>query len=209
MHTPEWFYTGSENRAFHSACALRFLRNTDAPVVVILFFCVCALGPTMAQTAPPRAKHILAVDDDDMSFFILKTILSHEPVELTRAVDGVDAVQQFKDNHTKFELILMDIEMPRMNGLEAAQKIRAFEIQEDLAPTMIVALTAHDEPEYHRKIFDARMNSIVQKPVRQQPLLEAMRIALESALIGKGGGAGRRWTNYRGEGSNKHAFFCR
>lgn len=129
---------------------------------------------------PAIAQRILCAEDDDMSFFILKTMLKKQPVELTRAVDGVDVFQKYQERPKYYELILMDIEMPNMNGLEAAQKIRQYEVKEDLAPTMIVALTAHDEPEYHRKIFDARMNSIVQKPVNPQLLLQAMRVALES-----------------------------
>jgi len=129
------------------------------------------------------ASRILCAEDDDMSFFILKTMLKKQPVELVRAVDGLDVVQKYTERPRYFELILMDIEMPNMNGLEAAQKIRQFEVKEDLPPTMIVALTAHDEPEYHRKIFAARMNSIVNKPVNPQLLLEAMRVALESTCL--------------------------
>jgi CheY-like chemotaxis protein len=134
----------------------------------------------MADQQPALAQRLLVAEDDDTSFFILKTLLSKQAVQVTRAVDGVDVCEKFMQNPTGFDLILMDIEMPRVNGLEAAQKIRQFELQKDLAPTMIVALTAHDEPEYHRRIFDSRMNSIVQKPVRAPALLEAMRVALES-----------------------------
>ena len=132
---------------------------------------------------PALAERILVAEDDDTSFFILKTLLSKQAVTVTRAVNGQDVFEKFKENPTGFDLILMDIEMPIVNGLEAAQKIRQLEVQKELAPTMIVALTAHDEPEYHRKIFDARMNSIVQKPVRSAALLEAMKSALKSTRL--------------------------
>lgn len=128
----------------------------------------------------PLAKRLLVAEDDDTSFFILKTILMKENVTLTRAVNGLDVVAKFKEMERNVDLILMDIEMPEMNGLDAAQQIRRYEVERDLPPTMIVALTAHDTPDYHRRIFDARMNSIVQKPVRQAALLAAMRSALES-----------------------------
>ena len=85
-----------------------------------------------------RNYKVLVVEDDDVSFILLNEILSGFPVQLIRAFDGEDAVESFKNNKTFFDLILMDIRLPKLNGYVATSIIK------EINPTVpVIAVTAY------------------------------------------------------------------
>jgi CheY-like chemotaxis protein len=88
-------------------------------------------------------------------------------VDLAR--DGVEAVKQAKERH--YDLILMDMQMPKMNGIEATQVIRALP---GYARTPIVAMTANAFDEDRQKCLDAGMNDHIGKPVEPRHLYETL-----------------------------------
>jgi len=124
---------------------------------------------------------VLVAEDDDTSYFILRTLLSKEKaLTLDRAVDGNDVFAKYKANPDSYELIFMDVEMPNCDGIEAARLIRQWEQDNDHAPILIVALTAHDEAEYIQKIYEAKMNDLIEKPLKRPQLLGALQKARDS-----------------------------
>jgi CheY-like chemotaxis protein len=104
-------------------------------------------------------KKILIVEDDDVNLLIAEHLLrkaGHEVVSADNGEAAVEAVQ-----NSRFDLILMDIEMPIMDGLEATPLIRALP---GGAGVPIIALTAHTIPEKLAEIHQAGMNDYLIKP---------------------------------------------
>ena len=68
--------------------------------------------------------NILIVEDDDVSYLLLSEILSSYPLKITRAFDGEEAIMYFSENKSNFDLVLMDIKLPKINGYDATQAIK-------------------------------------------------------------------------------------
>ena len=83
------------------------------------------------------------------------------------------AVEKFKNGH--YDLILMDMQMPVMDGLTATKTIRRWERDQDLPPTHIIALTALALKEEAVKIFEAGCNTHMTKPVKKTALIELLQ----------------------------------
>ena len=89
---------------------------------------------------PRMGRHILAADDSQCCRILLQQFLKNTPHILMFAADGVSAVELFLSS--RFDLILMDKQMPGMDGLSATRAIRAAEREQNRSPVFIVALTA-------------------------------------------------------------------
>jgi CheY-like chemotaxis protein len=96
------------------------------------------------------------------------------------AEDGVEAVEAAKTG--RFDLILMDIKMPRMDGVEATRAIRALGGRHAVVP--IIALTANADPEDAIGYLASGMSSVVEKPIKPEALLAAMNACLPD--VGEG-----------------------
>jgi CheY-like chemotaxis protein len=88
--------------------------------------------------------------------------------------DGVEAVEAARTG--RFDVILMDIKMPRMDGVTATREIRKLKGPAGSAP--IVALTANADPDEAREYMSAGMLCVVEKPIKPERLLEALDMAL-------------------------------
>lgn len=122
--------------------------------------------------AGSNSLRILAVDDNEINRLVLKTLLSQFGVEPVLAETGAEAVKAFSAG--TWDVILMDIQMPVMDGIQAAQKIRELEGRTGDSRTPIIALTAnalaHQVAEYKALGFDAH----VAKPIEIGALLAAI-----------------------------------
>lgn len=120
--------------------------------------------------------HVLAVDDHMPNLLVLDALLSDLGVSVTTVSSGQDALQQVKQRaeyeSAGFDLIFMDIQMPRMSGLEATQLIREFE-QSLATPqyTPIIALTAHALADERDQLIAAGMDDYVSKPIQHEQLV--------------------------------------
>lgn len=115
-----------------------------------------------AEVPPAR---VLVVEDNDINRELVQQMLLRQGHLVTTASGGAEAVESCR--HDSFDLILMDISMPEVDGIEAIKRIRAAE----LAPEIdIVALTAHTAPEDHARILQAGFAEVVTKPVSSQGL---------------------------------------
>jgi CheY-like chemotaxis protein len=116
---------------------------------------------------------------------LVKAFLGRTPHRLEEVVNGRDAVERVTSGGV-FDLVLMDVEMPEMNGYEATRAIRAWERESSRARLPIVALTAHGEPEERERSAEAGCDAHVLKPIRKALLLETIATY---ALAPRGGGA--------------------
>jgi CheY-like chemotaxis protein/nitrogen-specific signal transduction histidine kinase len=120
-----------------------------------------------------RPLHILLVEDSPDNQVLVRSYLKQMPYQLDVADHGGIAVEQVKK--IQYDLILMDMNMPVMDGYEATKKIRAWEQDQDLSPTRIIALTALALKEDGEKILEAGCNAHMTKPIKRQTLLEVLQ----------------------------------
>jgi PAS domain S-box-containing protein len=129
------------------------------------------IGPEMTPDGDMRPASVLLVEDNATNRFILREMLQRDGHQVAEAADGAEAVALA--TKTAFDLILMDINMPVMNGLQATAEIRAGDGAS--AKTRIVALTAHVFDHEHLRFQDAGIDDIVMKPLKWDGLRRVLR----------------------------------
>ena len=124
-----------------------------------------------------RPLRLLIVEDNATNLLVATSVLAKYDIRPDVAGDGLEAVEAVR--HSKYDVILMDVHMPNMDGFEAARTIRSFPGPESKTP--IIALTANALKGDVEKSYTAGMNGHVGKPFRAQELI----VALANALRGK------------------------
>lgn len=125
--------------------------------------------PEEAPEEPGKSLEILLVDDAEDNRFVIEVYLGEEPCRLSYARDGLQGLEAFQAR--RFDLVLMDLQMPVMDGFEATRKMRAWEAEQGLAPIPILAVTASAMKEDADKAFAAGCDFHLTKPVRKARLL--------------------------------------
>lgn len=125
------------------------------------------------------SPHVLIVDDNATNRVVAQALCEMFGCTSETAEDGVEAVECVQER--RFDLVLMDIKMPRMDGVQATQAIRALPGAERSIP--IVALTANADPEDARRYLAIGMAAVVEKPIKPERLRMAMNAALEQAAV--------------------------
>ncbi|KAI1469404.1 uncharacterized protein F4812DRAFT_328177 [Daldinia caldariorum] len=128
-----------------------------------------------------RLPRILVVDDNAINLKLLVTFMKKIKLPYAEAVNGLEAVTQFKEAEEPFDFVLMDLQMPVMDGLEATRHIREFEQERAgdrtaAPPSTIIAITGVGNEATRQEAMDAGMSQFLTKPVKfkalQQLLLE-------------------------------------
>ena len=126
------------------------------------------------KQAPLGGKHILVAEDIEMNAEILMDILEMEDMTADHAENGKIALEMFKGSSVgTYHAILMDIRMPEMDGLEAAEAIRALD-RSDAKKIPIIALTANAFDEDVQRSLQAGMNAHLSKPVEPDHLYQTL-----------------------------------
>ncbi len=133
--------------------------------------------PAAQSAAPDRPLHILVVDDNETNRLVASMLLDAAGCTYETADDGEAAVAAVRNR--PFDLVLMDVKMPRMGGLEATRLIRKSEGPERLLP--IIALTANADREDELKYLGGGMDAVVRKPIKPTELYAAIAEALEAS----------------------------
>ncbi|MBF0368178.1 MAG: response regulator [Magnetococcales bacterium] len=120
------------------------------------------------QTAPS----LLLVEDADDNVLLIQAYLKKNHYQIEVAENGQVAVDKFTSG--VYDMVLMDIQMPVMDGYEATRRMRAWEEENDKPPTPIIALTAHALKEVTTQILDAGCDLHLTKPVKKSRLLEVL-----------------------------------
>jgi signal transduction histidine kinase/CheY-like chemotaxis protein len=165
--------------------SIRAESNTGQGVTIVfdLIVPVAYSQTTPAIGAAPVAAHILVVDDNATNRMVAEALVEMFDCTSESVEDGIEAVDAVQSG--RFDVILMDIKMPRMDGLTATRTIRA--LQGAVSQTPIVALTANVDPEDARAYVSAGMCCVVEKPIKPERLLQAINVALDQAQsIAKG-----------------------
>jgi len=128
--------------------------------------------PSALVTLPPGSKEdlpILVVDDNQVNQTLVMTLLQRGGYRVTLAASGREAVEKFQ-NH-RFCVILMDVQMPDLDGLEATRAIRQLERKHERLRTPIVAMTANAMRGDRERCLESGMDEYLAKPIRTKQLL--------------------------------------
>jgi len=145
---------------------------------------------------PTRALNCLAVDDNPINLRLLRTFVDKLGHRHVLAVNGLEAVEAYKsaqtpvpsntssqaaDDFSRIDVVLMDINMPIMDGLEATRQIRAHEIRNNLPKVTIIALTGVADSEIQQEANSSGINLFLIKPVR----LADLEVILKGVITGQ------------------------
>jgi PAS domain S-box-containing protein len=138
------------------------------------------LATPMAETCPssdPQSAnaglHILLAEDNVNNVLLIEVFLKQTAYRLDVVNNGLAAVDKFRAN--RYDVVLMDIQMPKMGGYEATAEIRRIEEMEGRASTIIIALTANALKEDEQRSIDAGCNGHLTKPIKKKVLLDALQ----------------------------------
>ncbi|MDE8702025.1 ATP-binding protein [Adlercreutzia equolifaciens] len=171
----------------HGAISVESEKGKGTTFTIELTLCLAnpsqdaAKAAAAAHLAPNhrmRGSHILLVDDNDLNREIAVTLLEDEGFTVECAVNGqqaVDMVSAASPDH--FQLVLMDVQMPIMNGYEATRAIRKLD-NSQLASIPILAMTADAFEEDRQKALRCGMDGHLTKPIEMEKLFEALNLVL-------------------------------
>jgi CheY-like chemotaxis protein len=138
------------------------------------------LGGLFQQRALAVAPRVLLAEDHPTNRKVVELILGAIGVDLTSVENGQEALDAFESQ--AFDLILMDMQMPVMDGLTAIEAIRAQEVAEGRPRTPIYALTANAMPEHAEASYLAGADAHLTKPIAAEALIAAVsRVAAPKA----------------------------
>ncbi|WP_074406292.1 MULTISPECIES: response regulator [Aquimarina] len=118
---------------------------------------------------------VLIVDDNKLNLLVADKILSKENFDCTTIDNGFDAIELVREN--EYNVILMDINMPKLNGIGTTKRIREFDTK-----TPIIALTAVDVTQLNRQIVQAGLNDYILKPYNKNHLLEMIHRHIDNPI---------------------------
>jgi CheY-like chemotaxis protein/HPt (histidine-containing phosphotransfer) domain-containing protein len=143
----------------------------------VSFMITCAKGTThdipvkeiaIADIKILEGKNILVTDDNDMNRLVAATVLNNYGATIIEATNGREAIEVLKTQ--EIDLVLMDIQMPVMNGFEATQLIR----KELLSKIPVIALTANAIKGENEKCIEAGMNDYISKPFKEEDFVSTI-----------------------------------
>jgi len=145
------------------------------------------VGQSIAEVdLPPlrqfEHKKILVAEDNVVNRKVIKNMLLVLGIEPHLVVNGLEAVALLAHRHDDFDAVLMDCDMPEMDGYDATRAIRDYEEKNGKPHIRIIALTAHATSEYHHRSIDAGMNDHLNKPISLDSLSDSLHKNFEAAV---------------------------
>ncbi len=135
-------------------------------------------SPIISAGSRLEGRRILLAEDNDVNALLVERHLRRLGAEMVRAHDGVEAVtlagEAIRGKGGRFDAVLMDIRMPRLDGLAAARLVRAAEAREGTSPTRMIAMTANAFDEDRQAALDAGLNHFLTKPVDLDAMVDAI-----------------------------------
>ncbi|KAL0221609.1 hypothetical protein RCL1_001463 [Eukaryota sp. TZLM3-RCL] len=167
---------------------LLFIGNTDRlnsiapPVTPSRLFLVLRQLLSAEELPETSGPPVLVVDDINVNVTVLQSLLRSLGVTSDVAYNGLEAVNRVKQRaEDPYKLILMDIQMPVMDGIDATRTIRDYEFQSKIPTSVIVSLSAHafDDPKSRHEMISAGFDDYIKKPLKKSRL----QLCLSRALI--------------------------
>ena len=118
--------------------------------------------------------HILVVEDNPLNQTVAQVMLERLGQQVTIAENGQEALDRLEVEHAKFDLVLMDMQMPVLDGTETTQRWRSYEHTHHLPQLPIVAMTANVMSEHRERCIDSGMNDMIHKPFTRDELYQVI-----------------------------------
>ena len=135
---------------------------------------VDSAGSGLSERMQSRSLTILLVEDNHMNARLLSDLIQKVGWDVEIATNGAEGVEAMRRTNATYDLILMDVQMPVMNGIEAAEVIR----RKEQSSIPIIAITAHAFEDDRRRCEEAGMNAYLTKPIDRQILFKAIEEVL-------------------------------
>ena len=127
----------------------------------------------------PQDLSILVAEDNPINQKVASLTLKHLGLNCDVAKNGLEALELYKQK--QYDIILMDMQMPVLDGISASKKIRSFEATENINnSTYIVALTANASTEDRDLCIEAGMNNFISKPFKKESLKAVLSMAIKT-----------------------------
>jgi PAS domain S-box-containing protein len=136
-----------------------------------------APGPARAPVATARGLSVLVAEDNEINALLMRSLLTrlgHHVVITTNGEEALESWLSAKSAGTPYDLVLMDIQMPQLDGIETAKRIRSLEAAQPGRQTPILALTANTLVEDRYACFEAGMDGFLIKPLDREKLADAL-----------------------------------
>jgi len=117
-----------------------------------------------------KPSHVLLAEDNPVNAIVAEATLANLGVQVTRVENGLEALAELQRPHHPYELVLMDCQMPELDGIEATRRLRVWEHQHGCRPIPVVALTANAMNSDRERCLAAGMNDHLAKPFKQDEL---------------------------------------
>jgi CheY-like chemotaxis protein len=132
---------------------------------------------TVAADVPASALSVLVAEDNEINALLMRSLLTRLGHRAVITINGEEALESWlaaKSAGTPYDLVLMDIQMPELDGIETTKQIRAREAGQAGRRTPILALTANTLVEDRYACFEAGMDGFLIKPLDREKLAEAL-----------------------------------
>lgn len=118
----------------------------------------------------PNGIRVLLVEDNEINLKLLVAYMRKLKLWHATAINGLEALNAYKEANGEFDVVFMDISMPIMSGIESTKHIRKFEKENDLDPVALVALTGAANPDTRQEAFSSGVDLFLTKPVPMKSL---------------------------------------
>ncbi|MCR5451537.1 MAG: response regulator [Lachnospiraceae bacterium] len=120
-------------------------------------------------------KRILIADDDEIHLAIIEKMLKELGADVISVRDGGEAIDTYRDEHGKFDLLILDLIMPKFGGLDVAQKIRSVDAIPGALNIPIITMTAHNGSYDPDRAKAVNISEHLIKPIDPEDLLNVIR----------------------------------
>jgi len=118
----------------------------------------------------PSGMRILLVEDNEINLKLLVAYMRKLKLNHATAINGLEALNTYKEAKGSFDVIFMDISMPIMDGIESTRHIRRFERETSIQPVALIALTGAANPNTRQEAFSSGIDLFLTKPVPMKNL---------------------------------------
>ncbi len=127
------------------------------------------------ESVAENALKVLLADDDVFSNLTLKTMIERTgKYQALACFNGLEALDTYKEQREGLAVIILDIEMPFMNGIDVAANVRQIERLKGCPRIPIIGLTGHESPEVKQAAISAGMSVVLSKPVRNEEIIAVL-----------------------------------
>jgi CheY-like chemotaxis protein len=154
--------TPGEGSTFTATVALPRVEDSDVEV----------FEATPVETVDLSGCRVLLAEDHPTNQKVVQLVLGAVGVDLTIVENGVEAVSRFEAE--RFDVVLMDMQMPEMDGLTATGRLRSFEYEHDRVRTPVIMLTANALDDHIRASYEAGADLHLPKPIRAELLIDSI-----------------------------------